>query len=121
MAFGSLFLFVALLIIVSLIVARPLMEERVEETAFSENNSQWAAEYERMLDALAELDADWQLRKVPEEIYATQRQQLVANGARAMEEIEKAAENSNKPVKESVEGGDNLEKLIAAYKRRVRK
>ncbi|HLD93222.1 MAG TPA: hypothetical protein VI703_03380 [Anaerolineales bacterium] len=118
MALGSLLLFLALLIIVGLIVAHPLFEMSEGEAEIGASGSKWLAERERVLDALAELDADWQLGKVPEEIYAKQREQLVAKGAQAIEEIEKTI----KPVSRTkVKAGDDMEELIAAYKREVGK
>lgn len=114
MALGSLLLFLALLIIVALILARPFMEGQAEQGASVDERSPWLAERERILDALAELDADWQLGKIPEEIYTTQREQLLAKGAQAIEEIDKV----NKYIKKQVKAnkGEDLDELIAAYK-----
>ncbi len=113
MALGSLLLFFALLILVTLIVVRPLVEEPRDEPVLMDKLSYWLAERERVLDALAELDTDWQLGKVPEEIYRVQRQQLVAKGARALKELET---NKGKKREPKTEKGDELEKLISAYK-----
>lgn len=115
MALGSLLLFFALLIVVSLIAARPLVTEQVDETALPDSDSHWLAERERVLDALAELDADWQLGKVPEEVYAALREQLVAKGAQAIEQLNKGQRKA-RPAE-----GDELKQLILAYKRKIRK
>ncbi|MCL5429180.1 MAG: hypothetical protein M1347_05170 [Chloroflexi bacterium] len=127
MALGSLLLFLALLLIVALIIARPLIEGRVDESASADDGFRWLAERERVLDALAELDADSQLGKVPEEIYGAQRQQLLAKGVLALEELEKAnrdrsrqghkhTSKQSRHRKEKGEKGDYLEELIVAYK-----
>ncbi len=115
MALGSLLLFLALLIIVALIVARPLTEGLAEKSRSMDDSSRWLAERERVLDALTELGADWQLGKVPEEIYATQREQLVAKGAVALEALEKE-NTSSKEEKPKVGKEDALDELIAVYK-----
>src|SRR5690554_6654411 len=103
MAIGSMLVFLALLIVVALFVTRPLTEPD-DEDAPNGAASHWAAERERVLDALAELDADWQLNKVPEDVYRSQRAALVAEGAYALEQLEKAAA----PAKAKRESGDDL-------------
>lgn len=118
MAIGSLLIFLALLVLVALIVARPLY--LTEEDAFLDSeSSQWLAERERVLDALAELDADWTMGKVPKDIYAEQRGLLLAKGAIALEELEKAGKPASGQVaqkKVKKKTGDDLDALIAAYK-----
>jgi hypothetical protein len=117
MALGSIFLLLALLLVVALFVARPLIAAEVyDETQLDEEASHWIAERERALDALAELDADWQLGKVPEEIYAPQRQQLVAAGAQALRKLDSMSVHL-KETPSRKEGGvsdSQLEQLIAA-------
>lgn len=118
MATGSLLVFLALLVLVALIVARPLY--LTEEDPFLDSeSSQWLAERERVLEALAELDADWNMGKVPKDIYMEQRELLLAKGATALEKLEKAG----KPVSERViqknvkkKSSDDLEALIAGHK-----
>jgi hypothetical protein len=115
-AVGSLLAFLALLILVALFVSRPLTEGD-EEDAPDGEASHWAAERERVLDALAELDADWQLNKIPEDVYHAQRAALVAAGAHALEQLERVSA----PAKTKRASGDDLEALIAAHKRKRRK
>lgn len=119
MAIGSLLLFLALLILVALFVARPLLEENGADRSDEDASAPWIAERERVLDALAELDADWQLGKVPEDAYKQQRQQLLAKGAAALAQLDKIA--ARQPLKRKVDAGDDLEALIAAYKRKKTK
>jgi hypothetical protein len=115
-AVGSLLAFLALLIVVALFVSRPLTEQDDEDLPDGEA-SHWAAERERILDALAELDADWQLNKIPEEVYHVQRAALVAAGAHALQQLERASA----PTKSKRERSNDLESLIAAHKRKRRK
>jgi hypothetical protein len=127
-AFGSVLLILALLILVALFIARPLVSgERAAWTGDSEH-SHWLAERERVLEALAELDFDHQLDKVPEEIYLEQRQRLLGLGAIALKKldaledekaekrVEPTGESRKKPVKDS-----DLEAMIAAHKARRRR
>jgi hypothetical protein len=121
MAFGSLLLFLGLLIVVALIVAKPLAEGKASEVQTQDQVSHWLAERERILDALAELDADWQMGKVPEDVYPTQRRQLVAKGAHALKQLDQL-DRKPKRKKRNIKNND-LEKMIAAYKthRKTRK
>jgi hypothetical protein len=119
MAIGSLLLFLALLVLVALIVARPLLDVTEEDSFLDSESSQWLAERERVLDALAELDADWSMGKIPKDIYAEQRGLLLAKGAIALEKLEKAEKpvtgrSTHKKTKKKT--SDELEALIAAYK-----
>lgn len=119
MGITSLLLFLALLVLVALFVARPFLVTATDEDSLDETASRLEAEYERVLDALAELDADWALGKVPEDIYRAQRAQLVAQGAAALKSLEKEGVVSEKEVRlPSNELSDTkLEALIAARKK----
>lgn len=114
-------LFVALLLLVALFVARPLLQESEQLDEHNEEADSLAAERERVLDALAELDADWELGKVPEEIYRPHRQQLVAEGATILELLEKHP-GSPAIAKVTKEISDaRLEALIASRKAKTKK
>ena len=116
MALGSIFLFLALLIIVALIVASPLIEGKSEQSLPTDRTSYWLAERERVMDALAELEADRQLGKVPDDVFPVQRRQLVAKGALALKEIEKVSKKRPKAEHRVIKGDDALEEMIAAYR-----
>ena len=116
MALGSIFLFLALLIIVALIVASPLIEGKSEQSLPTDRTSYWLAERERVMDALAELEADRQLGKVPDDVFPVQRRQLVAKGALALKEIEKVSKKRPKAEHRLIKGDDALEEMIAAYR-----
>ncbi|MBX3005880.1 MAG: hypothetical protein KF821_08675 [Anaerolineales bacterium] len=116
MDIGSLFLLLALLVLAGLFVARPLIVE--SDAALDPALADLQAEHQRVLDALLELDGDWDLGKVPEEIYRPQRQQLLAEGAAALRAIERLPLEEAAPA--SAEA-DELEAIIAAYKQTQRK
>jgi hypothetical protein len=116
MDLGSLLLLLALLLLAALFVARPLLQPEDDE-AGEPASSSLQAERERILDALAELDADWELGKVPEEIYRSQRQQLVAEGAAVLQALEASV-----PIAGRQELSDaKLDALIAAHKAKLKK
>jgi hypothetical protein len=116
MDLGSLLLLLALLLLVALFVARPLLQPEDDEAGESASSG-LQAERERILDALAELDADWELGKVPEEIYRSQRQQLIAEGAAVLQALE-----ANAPAASRNElSNAKLDALIAAHKARLKK
>lgn len=120
MPLSSLFLLLALLVLVALFVARPLfVPDAAEDSATPNEFSPWIAERERILDALAELDADWQLGKIPEELYSAQRQQLLAKGAGAIRQLERLGESPKKPTIGSDDA--QLEKMIAARRAKRKK
>ena len=86
MDIGSLFLIVALLVLVALFVSRPFFEPKtkadIDYTSLEEHDlSTLMAERDRVLNALQELDFDYTLGKIPEEDYPTQRAALVQRGA----------------------------------------
>lgn len=128
MGLGSVLLILALLILVALFVARPLVEGENLDWRGDPERSTWLAERERVLDALLELDFDHQLDKVPDEVYAVQRQRLLAQGAEALKHLDaldkgqtgqKSVEKALGKRKQAGKGKrDELEALIAAHKAR---
>lgn len=113
MPLSSILLLLALLVLVALFVARPFLDPHSADEVSNEV-SPWIAERERVLDALAELDADFQLGKVPEEIYQPQRKQLLAKGAEALKELEKLGAKTGKDPRTVSDA--QLEELIDARK-----
>ncbi len=79
----------ALLLAVSLYLVTPLMNSRsrraVEETSEA---SSLLAERERLLNALQELDFDFQLGKIPAEDYPEQRAELLRKGADVLRKLD---------------------------------
>lgn len=114
MPLGSFLLLLALLVLVALFVANPLIEADEPAESASSETSHWLAERERALDALAELDADYKMGKVPEEVYSEQRQLLLGQGAEALEHLDQLAATQTGGPRAA---GDNLDAMIAAYKK----
>jgi NADH pyrophosphatase NudC (nudix superfamily) len=103
MEIGSIFLILALLLLVSLFVGRPFLENQetlVKETPIEElehDRSSLLAERDRLITALRELDFDYQLGKVPEEDYPNQRAFLMQQGVevlRQLDTLQTSEENS---------------------------
>ncbi len=96
MDIGSIFLILALLLLVALFVSRPLIEkERDQDTpqikTIDHERSSLLAERDRILNALQELDFDYALGKIPEEDYPPQRVRLVQMGADVLRKLDALA------------------------------
>lgn len=93
MEIGSFFLLLALLIPVSLFIARPLLDKEAaavtpEEDLQEHELSALLAERDRILTALEELDFDNALGKIPEGDYEPTRERLLAQGAEVLRKID---------------------------------
>lgn len=95
MDLGSIFLILALLILVGLYIGRPLIEDKGYVSVLQEtedhNRSMLMAERDRILNALQELDFDHALGKIPEEDYPQQRTMLLTRGATILRELDSLA------------------------------
>jgi hypothetical protein len=93
MDIGSLFLLLALLLLVSLYIARPLIDrEAVIVSADSDHMDQelsaLLAERDRVLASLQELDFDYALGKISEIEYPIQRSRLLQRGADILRQLD---------------------------------
>jgi hypothetical protein len=118
MDIGSIFLILALLVLVALFIGRPLYEkgtvhvarpEEIRATAVEHDRSALLAERDRILGALQELDFDYTLGKIPEEDYPEQRQSLVISGADVLRRLD-----AWQPQPAAQEAEARLEAAIAA-------
>lgn len=108
MDLGSILLSLSLLILVVIFIGRPLFDRRAVLVSEEEHNlSALLAERDRILDALAELDFDYELGKIPDEIYARQRESLLVRGAEVLRQLDEQQTDS------VGEGDDQIEKAIA--------
>jgi hypothetical protein len=113
MDIGSIFLILALFVLVGLFVSRPFFEDTKQtfvSNADTHDRSVLLAERDRVLNALQELDFDYALGKIPEEDYPEQRGLLLQRGAevlRSLDNIEKVDD-----LESSME--DRIEQAIAA-------
>lgn len=111
MDFGSLFLILALLVLVGLFVSRPFFEKETVPAARIERQedherSALLAERDRILNALQEMDFDYDLRKIPEEDYAVQRALMLQRGAEVLRRLD--------AIQPEVTGGSAEERIEAA-------
>ncbi|HEX9616510.1 MAG TPA: zinc ribbon domain-containing protein [Anaerolineales bacterium] len=90
MEIGSIFLILALLILVGLFIARPIFERKAVPVVSLEDHelSGLLAERDRILTALQELDFDHALGKIPAEDYPLQRAGLLRRGADLLRQID---------------------------------
>ncbi len=112
MDLGSIFLLLALLILVGLFVSRPLVERRRAEANAEPDDRQRSAllaERDRVLIALQELDFDFALGKIPEQDYPLQRETLVHQGADVLRQLDAMQPESSEDDAEA-----RLEAAIAA-------
>ena len=145
MDIGSLFLVLALFILVGFFISRPFFERKSAAVTKQEHDlSALLAEKERTLTAIQELEMDFGLGKIPEDEYPVQRSQLLQHGADVLEQLDALQgqgfnQGSNKDLETAVAAGrisgaeastangngngahpdDPLEALIA-YRRRSR-
>lgn len=115
---GSLFLVLALLVLVGLYIARPFFQRRKAETRemvtaeqrFEHDRSALLAEHDRVLTSLQELDFDNALGKIPAEEYPHLREALLKNGVEVLRRLDAMQPAERAP--QSVE--DRIEAAVAA-------
>jgi hypothetical protein len=102
MDIGSIFLILALMVLVILVVIRPFFEHKTVSVTYEEQEHSFLlAEQDRILDALMELDLDFSMGKIPEEDYPHQRGMLLKKGSDVLRRLEqfqgqKAAQSTRK-------------------------
>ncbi len=114
MDLGSIFLILALLVVVSLFISRPFFDQRAFRTSgpVSEEEHELSfllAERDRLLNALQELDFDYALGKIPEEDYPLQRSVLLQRGADVLRKLD-----AIEPDLKGQNAEDRIEAMIAA-------
>lgn len=114
MDIGSFFLILALFILVGLYISRPFFDRRKARAVTQQDHdlSALLAEKERTLTSLQELEFDFVLGKIPEEIYPTQRAALVQRGAELLQQIDGFAGQAGGVKAENAV--DKLEAAVAA-------
>ncbi len=131
MDLAAILFLIALLLTVSLYLTTPLMGRRAGGPAEeSQEVSSLLAERERLLNALQELEFDFQLGKIPEEDYPVQRAELMRKGAEVLKKLDalapsrpavmQAAEASAVATHSGSLSDDDIESMLAA-RRRARK
>ncbi|OGO48150.1 MAG: hypothetical protein A2Z30_08030 [Chloroflexi bacterium RBG_16_64_43] len=80
----------AVLILVAIFLAQPLLGQRPGAPGRAAGVSSWEAEVDRTIETLRELDFDRALGKIPEDEYPVRRQELVAQGADQLRRLDEA-------------------------------
>ena len=123
MDLGSIFLILALAVLVSLFISRPLFDRQSEETPLvvreaevkaDHERSSLLAEQERLLNALQELDFDYTLGKIPAEDYPVQRTAYLQSGVSILQRLDAFKGSPAGAAVSDSEAAQQLEKVIAA-------
>jgi hypothetical protein len=116
MDIGSIFLLLALFILVVFFVAQPFFNrQRVAAQPAGNAKPQTSllrAERARVIQALQELDFDYSLGKVPDEDYPVQRNALLLRGAEVLQKLD-----ALQPQLPAREVGDHLDEALAARRK----
>src|SRR5512146_1071709 len=89
MELTAIFFSLALLILVGVYLYAPFMERRARRVTEEEHElSALMAERDRVINSLQELDFDFNLGKIPEDDYPTQRASLLQKGADILKRID---------------------------------
>jgi hypothetical protein len=113
---GSIFLILALILLVGIFVARPFLRPqlasvlRKEDEGAEHQRSSLLADRDRLLTALQELDFDHRLGKIPAEDYPEMRANMLSSAALVMRKLDEIQGVAAQP--ESPE--DRIEQVIAA-------
>jgi hypothetical protein len=147
MDLGSIFLILALAVLVSVFISRPFIDKNeaadLEDSATDAESgpsssaaqrdhelSTLLAERERLFSTLQELDFDHALKKIPDEDYPEQRRELLEAGAKVLRQLEalgtfvaplpaESVEESSRPAQAGGKSAesDELENLISSRRR----
>lgn len=108
MDIGSIFLILALLVPVVIFIGRPLIEQNLTIRPQSRHAiSTLLAERDQLVATIQELDDDFNLGKVPEENYTSQRGSLLQRGADVLRRIDDYQSTSTSTTAE-----ERLEQVI---------
>ncbi len=123
MVIGSIFLILALAIVVSLYIFFPLLERAGPDELMARQEVQTRvtlrstllSERDRLLNALLELEADNELGKIPQGEYAPHREKMVREAAETLRRLDEMNLSKDQISKSSSPqtGDDDLEELIA--------
>jgi RNA polymerase subunit RPABC4/transcription elongation factor Spt4 len=123
MDIGSLLLGLALLLVIALIVARPLLEQTGVREQPANPADQLIASREQVLTQLRDLDFDQATGKINQEDYAAQRGQLVAEGVAILKQLDALGIEAGQPATPSAAApamapADEIEAAVAQLRAR---
>lgn len=126
MELGSVFLILAVLVIVGIYLYIPLTEH-ASQTDINESHevSALKAERDRVINSLQELDFDFKLGKVPAEDYPEQRANLLQKGADVLRQLDEIESTDSSLLVEEVLGvslesqikDDEIEAMLTARRK----
>lgn len=109
----SIFFSLGILILVGVYLYAPFLERRARRVTEEEHAaSSLLAERERVVNSIQELESDYQLGKVPEEDYPTQRANLLQRGADILRKLDELA-----PAKAQNDEDARVERALAARRK----
>jgi len=115
MELGAFFLVLAVGLAVGLYVAQPFIEGRIRRVApEARETSALMAERDRVINALQELDFDFNLKKIPAEDYPIQRAELLQKGADILKQLDALTPISHPASSSSKATTDRIESAVAA-------
>ncbi len=117
MEIGSFFLVLAVGFAVGLFVAQPFFRRRGRKMAAEAHEiSALLAERDRVVNALQELDFDFNLNKIPTEDYPTQRAELLQKGAQILKQLDALAltPGPSPMIGRGGSAADRIESAVAA-------
>jgi ribosomal protein S27AE len=116
MDIGSIFLLLALVILIVFFVAQPFLNRSKVSSQSAGNTRQQLSllrvERARVIQALQELDFDYLLGKIPQEDYPAQRNTLLLRGAEVLQKLD-----TLQPQPTAWKAGDQLEEALAARRK----
>jgi len=111
----SIFFTLGILIFVGVFLYMPFLERRARRVTEDEHEtSTLLAERERIVNSLQELESDYQLGKVPEEDYPTQRANFLQRGADVLRKLDELA-----PSSKQVDTDGSIERAIALRRKKT--
>ena len=115
MDYGSILLLLVLVVIVGAYIASPLRKKRIRgaDSEIDIKLSELLAERERILEALAELDFDNDMGKVPDDLYPSQREALLKRGAAVLRLLDEHTAGTPSLDKSEKEHAERLERAAS--------
>ncbi len=115
MSISSILIILALFLLTALVLVQPFFASHPKpQSRDEEQYTSLLAERERAIQALQELEFDYELGKIPPEDHPALRKQLLARGAEVLRKLD--AYEQKRPTSND----DNLEAMIAARRKQTR-
>jgi hypothetical protein len=121
MTIGSILLGVALVVLVGLVLARPLLQASREEQVRLTQRQLLMAEKEAILAQIRDLDFDHDTGKMPDEIHENQRAQLMNSAAAILKQLEDLDGESPATAVAVADGAADVDADIEAAVARMRR